>query len=102
MLPQRPPLDWRREYLPIRQRYSVFPNILGAVGSKFMRSGDETDYASGAFNYYQTEKGQIAGGQYFFQSAFEFNASRSSNLYKDGLTEVRVNGLYVLHLVRAY
>ena len=81
--------------------YSV-PNILGAVGSKFMRSGDETDYASGAFNYYQTEKGQIAGGQYFFQSAFEFNASRSSNLYKDGLTEVRVNGLYVLHLVRAY
>ena len=29
MLPQRPPLDWRREYLPIRQRYSERPNILG-------------------------------------------------------------------------
>ena len=30
------------------------------------------------------------------------DASRSSGLYQSGLTEVRVNALYGLHLIRAY
>lgn len=28
--------------------------------------------------------------------------SRSNSIYQDGLTEVRVNALYGLHLIRAY
>ena len=36
------------------------------------------------------------------QSSMTFYANRCSSLYQDGLTEVRVNALYGLHLVRAY
>ena len=31
-----------------------------------------------------------------------FNASRISSIYQDNLTEVRVNALFGLHLIRAY
>lgn len=35
-------------------------------------------------------------------ASFIIDASRSSALYKDGLTEVRVNSLRALALIRAY
>lgn len=36
------------------------------------------------------------------QSSMTFYANRCSSLYQDGLTEVRVNALYGLYLIRAY
>lgn len=72
------------------------------MGSKFLRSGGVDDYASGVFAYTENVNGQIAGGQYFFGTNFDFKASRSSSLYQDGLTEVRVNALYGLQLIKAF
>ena len=72
------------------------------MGSKFLRSGGANDYASGVFKYTENSDGQIGGGQYFFATNFDFDASRSSNLYQNGTTDVRVNALFVQNLIRAY
>ena len=45
---------------------------------------------------------QVSTGKLTSYARAVLNATRSSNLYQDGLNEVRVNALYGLHLVRAY
>ena len=72
------------------------------MGSKFLRSGNADDYASGVFKYTENSDGKIGGGQYFFATNFDFDASRASNLYQNGTNEVRVNGLFGLFLIRSY
>lgn len=88
MLPQRPLLGWRREYLPIRQRYSV-PNIAGAINS--LRSTDVHDrnaYSDGAFTW---SDAKTSGGGFSYLNVEgnseaakfdpQFNASKSSSLF---------------------
>lgn len=72
------------------------------MGSKFLRSGGANDYASGVFKYTENSDGQIGGGQYFFATNFDFDASRASNIYQNGTNEVRVNALFVQNLIRSY
>ena len=70
------------------------------MGSKFLRSGGANDYASGVFKYTENSDGQIGGGQYFFATNFDFDASRASNIYQNGTNEVRVNALCGYMLIR--
>ena len=100
MLPQRPPLDWRREYLPIRQRYSE-PNIQGQmldifVGGSGNGSGALKKYSVNTPNRVAAENGSSA------YVNFSLNASESSSLYQDELNEIRVNGIFGMMLIRSH
>ena len=100
MLPQRPPLDWRREYLPIRQRYSDGPNIKATIGN-----ADGGNFiADGAFsNARRSDIGYTLGTQSTPGSDVQtFNASKVSSIYQDNLTEVRVNSLFAMYLIRSH
>lgn len=79
-----------------------FPNIWGQVGSGFLRGGPNTDYGLGAFSYISTSEAKVASGNYFLATVFDFDASRQSSLYQSGTTEVKVNGLLGLHLIKAF
>ena len=101
MLPQRPPLDWRREYLPIRQRYSERPNIQGQmldifVGGSGNGSGALKKYSVNTPNRVAAENGSSA------YVNFSLNASESSSLYQDELNEIRVNGIFGMMLIRSH
>lgn len=78
------------------------PNIWGQVGSGFLRGGPNTDYGLGAFSYISTSEAKVASGNYFLATVFDFDASRQSSLYQSGTTEVKVNGLLGLHLIKAF
>ena len=78
------------------------PNIWGQVGSGFLRGGPNTDYGLGAFSYISTSEAKVASGDYFLATVFDFDASRQSPLYQSGTTEVKVNGLLGLHLIKAF
>ena len=88
MLPQRPPLDWRREYLPIRQRYSVRPNILSS-GRGFDDQFDISQYGfhdlTGAMFISRTGPRKYDRDMYESHTsgslAWTFDASRNSALY---------------------
>ena len=87
MLPQRPPLDWRREYLPIRQRYSE-PNILSS-GRGFDDQFDISQYGfhdlTGAMFISRTGPRKYDRDMYESHTsgslAWTFDASRNSALY---------------------
>lgn len=90
----------RREVGP---RYSERPNISGVLRGSQASLGIFGANSDGAFSASEgnnvlnvtTKAGEG-------QSSMTFYANRCSSLYQDGLTEVRVNALYGLHLVRAY
>ena len=82
--------------------FGQFPNIWGQVGSGFLRGGPNTDYGLGAFSYISTSETKVASGDYFLATVFDFDASRQSPLYQSGTTEVKVNGLLGLHLIKAF
>lgn len=87
----------------MRLEYSVFPNISGVLRGSQASLGIFGANSDGAFSASEgnnvlnvtTKAGEG-------QSSMTFYANRCSSLYQDGLTEVRVNALYGLHLVRAY
>ena len=97
MLPQRPPLDWRREYLPIRQRYSVAPNISGTFaggnGHDDCWTGPFKKMGSSLFAY-----GANAASEFFMQET-SFNASEANTMYGDADT-VQPKTLRAFALIR--
>lgn len=82
MLPQRPPLDWRREYLPIRQRYSVAPNIQGGFQAIAYNGDSQLNsfITNGMFKIKVSNKngslptGNTSGSNDFFLNASTVNA----------------------------
>ena len=72
------------------------------MGSRFLRAGNLNDDASGVFKYTETQDANVGGGQSFYATNFDFDASRASNIYQNGTNEVRVNGLFSLFLIRSY
>ena len=87
MLPQRPPLDWRREYLPIRQRYSVRPNITGQIG--WLSSyGITSNVDNSALYWGKPNAGTTRTQQMAGESSLDvyFDASRNTPLFGASVT----------------
>nr|DAX39969.1 MAG TPA: hypothetical protein [Caudoviricetes sp.] len=55
-----------------------------------------------AYFYIASEPTSMANEHSNASAQMGFNASRVSSLYQDNLTEVRVNALFGLQLIRAY
>lgn len=83
--------------------YSGRPNIVGAQGSLYPGSTDPVE--SGVMKFWRnanwklpalvsTNPGEPVG--------VTIDASRGSSLYQDNLTEVRVNGLFGMMLIRGF
>lgn len=81
-------------------RYSGRPNTKGATGSNFIRGGENTDEATGTMRYINSTSASVGNGTSFYASAFDIDPSRTSNIYQDGLTEVRVNAVFGYMLIR--
>ena len=109
MLPQRPLLGWRREYLPIRQRYSVRPNIPGQIYFGRIPHDNYATSASGSWittvdGVANSNKYQFAGNTFQLEMAsvsFRFDPSSYNNTYRS-VSTVQVDGLFGLCLIRAY
>ncbi len=83
--------------------YSVFPNIKGVL--TYIATHDKRASGVGALFYAvetSTNHGLVSSETREWKADPTVDASRSSALYKDGLTEVRVNSLRALALIRAY
>lgn len=104
MLPQRPPLDWRREYLPIRQRYSE-PNIKGTMrgirridtmGQAGSEGALRWDVAESTTRGYAvcSDDGKAAAAD------INFNASSSNTIFSDSATTVRPEAFRAYSLIR--
>ena len=89
----------RDKDFPESLRYSVFPNISFLAGTFLMGS---KVWAEGiSINYQQQinfSSGEVSGN--FVD--YRFNASNISSLYQNDLTEVRVNALFGMNLIRAF
>ena len=88
---------------PDFQRYSDGPNIVGSFGNWANRINLERAtgvfFNKDAFNDHpaaQDEKLNASNAP----RTLGFDASLASSIYQNGLTEVRVNGLYGLFLIR--
>ena len=100
MLPQRPPLDWRREYLPIRQRYSVAPNIKGFLrGNVVYFDNGRGALRSADASYTVVEKG---GTESKTNNGIEFNASWDNPIYSDDNLTPTVDALFGLNIIKAF
>ena len=97
MLPQRPPLDWRRECLPIRQRYSE-PNIQGSF-TPIVSRRDAT--ASGSISSFTSYAGAnvLDGSGSCIDRGIQLNASKTSAIFGASDT-VQPAGIYVQCLIR--
>ena len=83
--------------------YSVFPNISGTFG---VRPYVDWSGCSGAFSQWRDggnqEKGVSLVQEITSNRITDFNASSVSSLYQNDLTEVRVNALFGMYLIRSY
>ena len=83
--------------------YSVSPNIKGGFA---IRPTSDFGYLSGSFTQTNGSKKTAdcalneASQNYFKQISFD--ASKSSSLYQNNLSEVRVNALFGLNLIKAF
>ena len=97
MLPQRPPLDWRREYLPIRQRYSVAPNITGSTNNSLLKAGDADGL--GCVTWGTASPANLGQGSGRYSALMNINASKSNAIFGASST-VQPAGLYAQFLIR--
>ena len=107
MLPQRPPLDWRREYLPIRQRYSVRPNIPGAFDVSTGSAGYFSVTGSGPFFAYPNGAQPIVinSSAITYQGVGNNKITFSPDLVNNvfgASTTVQTASMRILCLMRAY
>ena len=87
----------------MRLRYSVFPNIRGMV--TYLPSFGEPARSEGSLSYRFNSVMQMVTKQLATETNpadVVLNASTTSSLYQDGLTEIRVNALYGLNLIKAF
>ena len=80
--------------------YSVFPNIKSVVAGLRTFNGDST---AGPALYWARLKGQnmaTVDGTSSSPTDLHLDASKSSSLYQDTISEVRVNGLFGMFLIR--
>ncbi len=94
----------RDKDFPESLRYSVFPNITGyftfiATHDKRAASGGACFYARNDTNNQGVVSTSTSGD---WKADPSLDASRVSSLYQNGLTEVRVNALFGMNLIRAF
>ena len=83
--------------------FGDYPNIKGGFA---IRPVSDFGYLSGSFTQTNGSKKTAdcalneASQSYFKQISLD--ASKSSSLYQNGVTEVRVNAIYGLNLIRAF
>lgn len=86
-----------------RQKLWKIPNIPGSVA---FRPVADFGGGNGAFLFedgsVQTAHCALNEGIRGNYKVLSFDASRTSSLYQNGLTEIRVNALYGLNLIRAF
>lgn len=103
MLPQRPLLGWRREYLPIRQRYSDGPNIKGnSLLAGFVTPSSGEVCGDGPFSGMRRWVQNFTLTSGTNSSVLKFDANLANTLYSDSVTTVRPEAFRALALVRAY
>ena len=86
-----------------RTCYSVVPNIRGMV--TYLPSFGEAARGEGSLSYRSNSVMQMVAKQLATETNpadVVLNASTTSSLYQDGLTEIRVNALYGLNLIKAF
>ena len=91
-------------FLLMSLRYSVRPNITGyftfiATHDKRAASGGACFYARNDTNNQGVVSTSTSGD---WKADPSLDASRVSSLYQNGLTEVRVNALFGMNLIRAF
>ena len=90
-----------------RPEYSVFPNIKGRITYTAANDPRATSYEANSALYYAYPEQEVKT-QYDYSTENKIpadpaiDASRSSSLYQDDLTEVRVNAVFGLNLIRAF
>lgn len=96
-----------RQTLGHCSRYSVFPNITGRITYSAANDPRASSY-DGASALYYAYPDQAVKTQYDYSTENKIpadpaiDASRVSSLYQNDLTEVRVNALFGLNLIRAF
>ena len=86
--------------------YSVYPNIKGfllgyGIGQISFKQG-ATGGPFSVRNYEPNKSITTFTSTAFLNQDFDFDASKASSIYKNNLSEVKVDGLFTLCLVRAY
>lgn len=90
-----------------RQRLRKIPNIKGRITYTAANDPRATSYEANSALYYAYPE-QAVKTQYDYSTENKIpadpaiDASRSSSLYQDDLTEVRVNAVFGLNLIRAF
>lgn len=82
---------------------NIFGTIFGTIqGAQSTRSVEANGGSFSEFGYVGSYSLSHSTDLQQKKFGIGFNASKSSSLYQDGLTEVRVNGLFGLNLIRAF
>ena len=86
--------------------YSVVPNIWGRLSYLCANDARATGYENGALYYAYPAQEVKMLSDYNIENKIPadpaINASKCNSLYQEGLTEIRVNALYGLNLIRAF
>lgn len=81
--------------------FGDYPNIKGVFTPIVSRSNCT---ATGSISSFTANVGAnvVTGAGDCIDRGIELNASSSSALYQDGVTEIRVNALFGMNLIRAF
>lgn len=82
------------------KQLSGVPNITGSVASGAMCYGSNNPTTSGAFTAGTSNNLNFEGGNVHHARTLNFDANKSSSVYKNGLTEVRPDNMSVMWVIK--
>lgn len=90
----------------VPQLFGQFPNIWGRLSYLCANDARATGYENGALYYAYPAQEVKMLSDYNIENKIPadpaIDASKCNSLYQEGLTEIRVNALYGLNLIRAF